>query len=122
MSGTQRGPSPTGCDVDPRPGEVRQRPRLLGPERLFWEYNGYSLYGDLSQEEREGRPHPGNQANPEVYRPSTVPPRFTAGDMAIGTCDPRDVVGGTVGGRPERPKPPLIVSRPSLDDWLPFST
>jgi hypothetical protein len=102
-------PSPTGRDVDPRHDEVRQRPGLLGPERLFWEYNGYSLYGDLSQDEREGRPHPGNQANPEVYRPSNVPPRFTAGDIAIGTCDPRDVVGGTVGGRPEGPNPRLIV-------------
>jgi hypothetical protein len=39
---------PPGRDVDPRPDEVRQRPGLLGPERLFWEYNGYSLYGDLS--------------------------------------------------------------------------
>lgn len=62
---------------------------------------------------------PGTRRN-RRYRPSNVPLRFTAGDIAIGTCDPRDVVGGTVGGWPERPNPPLIVYSPLSGRLAPF--
>jgi hypothetical protein len=98
-------------EVDPgSDDDARQPPRILGTERLQplpRSLPRRALRQTSSRESGEPR------SVSSLERPSSI--HFgepDTDDIAIGTCDPRDVVGGAVGGWPERPEPSLIVYSP----------
>jgi hypothetical protein len=98
-------------EVDPgSDDDARQPPRILGTERLQplpRSLPRRALRQTSSRESGEPR------SVSSLERPSSI--HFgepDTDDIAIGTCDPRNVVGGAVGGWPERPEPPLIVYSP----------